>query len=541
MNRIIMNSPRKIVVACLLAFMLGLAGPAAAETPGDPIVRLDNNTKIELDMGLMVREMMPLLMNALSDEDEEAAMMLGMLQELVGMEALDTLKMESKSTRDHAFTKMTLTLDPEMKDSLLFRMYTVENGKCEFSRYVKKDDLVMFTTVHNFPAYLNLMLDVLAMPELAEFTGDMPVNENGELALGDFVPRTDLLPLLSGELDFFILDAPGEAAPSPLAAPIVLVLGSTDGFALKAQILNIAAMLGGEAGMGIGEMIAAVEPEMVGDFELQELPMGGALAVSEDYLVISMVPGELREMLAAKKGDLKVPSGLEWVYLNGPKYGAYMDSAMDMAGMMGAQGGSETEWMMKFYAVLFDHIETEEVLYKSTANGMIVTAEVDGPVQTGMYRMLYAVLEELPAIIEQEKLKNGDSEALQASRNAIGELDSALTGYGMDNGGIFPEDPRLLVDLGYLDYFPLTEATPAGQYIEGGYTYHVLRNEAGAVDGYLLFAYAGGEGTGFDVYTPENLAAEGNFQISRDGIPDGVASYCYDGTAMEQVNQYNNR
>ena len=45
-------------------------------------------------------------------------------------------------------------------------------------------------------------------PEVAELLDGLPVDENGDLALPGFVPRTDLLPLLSGELYIFILDAP---------------------------------------------------------------------------------------------------------------------------------------------------------------------------------------------------------------------------------------------------------------------------------------------------------------------------------------------
>ncbi len=541
MNGAFMTMPRKIAITMLLGLCLGFSSFAIAETPGDPIVQLDTSAKMELDLSLMIDEMMPLLLSAMAEEDEESAMMLDMFQELLGLEALQTLKMESKSTKDSAKSKMVVTLDPEMHDTLLFQFLNAENGKCGFSRYVNTDDLVMFMTVHNFPAYLTTLLDFIARPELADFTGDLPVNENGDLALGDFAPRTDLLPLLAGELDIFILDPPNEAPISPLQAPVVLVLGSTDGFALKALILELAAMMGGDGGAGIAEMVNAVEIEQVGKFEFQELPMGGALAVSEDYLVLSFLPEKLREMLTARKGDLKVPDGLEWVYLNGPKYGAYMDSIMEMAGAMGSTEDAETEWMMKFYDILFDHIEYEEILYRSIKNGIEITADVEGPVHTGMYRVVYRLLEELPALMEQERMKGEHDSELEDCRAAIGVLDEAMTMYSLDNDGHYPDDPMQLVDQGYLSFFPLAEATPAGEYLAGGYTYHPQYDDSGMVVGYMLFAYAMGEGTGFDVYTPENLTADGNFTIGRDGMPDGVATYCYDGTAIAQIEAYNGR
>ena len=36
-------------------------------------------------------------------------------------------------------------------------------------------------------------------------------------------------------------------------------------------------------------------------------------------------------------------------------------------------------------------------------------------------------------------------------------------------------------------------------------------------------------------YTADNVAAEGPFQLDRDGASDGVISFCYDGVAIQMV------
>ena len=92
------------------------------------------------------------------------------------------------------------------------------------------------------------------------------------------------------------------------------------------------------------------------------------------------------------------------------------------------------------------------------------------------------------------------------SRDIVAELDDALTRYGKEHDGVFPEDPKDLVSDGYLEAFPELAPTPLGDYVEDGYTYVTLRDEAGTVVGYFLFVYGGGEHTGYDVFTPENIA-----------------------------------
>ncbi len=528
-----------VVLAAILPCLT--AGAAPAQPAADPVIRMDSSSNIELDLGMMVRDVLPRLMPILAVADPADSAKAQLLAGYLGVDQLGRLRMETKQSRDRTTTRILITVPDAAADGLLPRLFRLPNGRCRFGKYVPTDKLATFSTLHDFAAGLGIVLDELDRPELAEVTAALPRNADGDLSLGDFTPRTDLLPLLSGELDAFILE-PAADAPlaSPLAIPFYLVLGSTDGFALRDRLLQLAGDLGGESAGGLADMIASLTPEQVGDFELVAPPFGGALAVSRDFLVLGMDPAPLREMLARPAGDLDVPDGVEWVVMDGPRYGRLMGSLMEMGAAMAPQDQAETQWMTQLYDVLGTSMESEEVLYRTTGKGLEIRSRVDGPVMSGLYRMGLQMLDQLPAKLEQEKQEKA-AEAVKARyAEAVRKLDTAMTAWAADHGGTYPDDPHELVAAGYLDTFPLGEAVPAGGFEPGGYTYLVLHDETGANAGYFLFAYGPERDNGYDVFTPENVAAAGNFQVARDGRRDGVISFCYDGLALAQMEAYNN-
>ena len=530
-----MSTRKSFFFILLSLFLLSFGYSAMAQEAGDPIIRMDSSSKTELDLSIMVQDMLPRLINIIAEEDPENAEMIQNMLDLIGIDALMNLKTETKESRDHSEAEMTLTLDPQKKDTLVYRLLTTPNGECNFAKNVSRDETVMFMTIHNFPHYLDVIFDFLASPEMVEMMeGELPLNENGDLDLGGFVPRRDLLPLLSGEFDFFVLDSPEGAEANPMTMPFYLVLGAHDGFALRDKILEIASIMTGEAGEGITSMLDSIEPEMIGDFEMKVTPFGAAFAVSQDYLVIGMDPDSMREVLEGNKGDLKVPNGIEWAFINGPKYGDFLESALGMAAMMSPDDAGEMEWMMEMYGVLFDHLEYEEILYRSRTNGLEMEFVVDGPVLTGVYKMLPTLLDKLPEIMAMEKEKEYENEY----RGAIAIIDDAMMAFASDHNGFYPEDPRELHQYGYMNDWPFMTETSIGDYFDWGYNYHPYYSEDAEVVGYIFVLFGGGEGTGYDLYTEENMATEGPFNIDRDGMPDGVASYCYDGVALDLVQEY---
>ena len=528
-------SIRLVALVILLAGIIPAPGGAApTESDHDPIIKLESSTSVEVDLGMMIDDLLPTLLESLEAEDEDSAEMTGFLLNQLGLDALQLLKMEALLTKEKSTSRITITLDPDKEDGLLYSFFTTPNGRCGFGDYIYQDELVMFMTLHNFSSYLETTLDFMARPEIADLLGDMPTDENGDLLIGTFSPRKDLLPLLSGELDFFLLESPDDSAVELLSAPYSLVLGSHDGFALRDSILELMAMLG----MDLTEMLNSEETYPIGDFEFTVLPFGGALAVSEDYLVISMDPVSLAGMLLEKGGNLKVPDGIEWGYMDGPGYSVYMESMLSMASVFSSDESNGNELMMKIYSTLFEYIETEEVLVRSQAGGLEIRTEVDGPVMTGLYEMTYVMLQELPALMEMQRLRAEEDAEMNDYQGAVDIIDKAMMVYAEDHDGAYPETPEELFSQGYMKTLPQFAPSPAGAFLEWGYTYHTLRDENGIPDGYFLFLYGGNPQDGFDVYTPENLLDTENFLIGRDGVADGVASFCYDGSAIEQVDRY---
>ncbi len=516
----------------ILLTLLLLSGSSAwAEAPSDPVIKFDNKSDIELDLAVMTEDLVPLLIEAMEADGDDDVEEVKMLVDMFGLMALDKLHLESESTKKGGTSKVVLTLDTDEDTGLLGELFSIPQGECGFAKYLDKDELTLAVSIQNFAGHLDLLFDLLGRPEFAELTAEMPFNADGELEINGFNPQRQLLPLLSGELDIVLGDLPESDQFNPMALPVALVLGSEDGAALRDLILELMTLFAGDQGAGMAEMIRSLEPEQVGDFEVVATPFGGAYAVSEDYFVLGVSGESLGALLAEAKGDLRVPKGRTWMYMNGEKYGRTMAGVMDLAEGMGAGYGDsdlEKKWMDLMYSNLFDHLESETVRTTSREDRLVVEMDVQGSVMAGMYGMLRSFALELPALIEQQHSQS-------ASYDVVGELDSAFTQYGVDHGGLFPADPHELVGEGYLEEFPLEVETAPGAYVDGAYTYHALKDEEGRIVGYYFFVYGGGEGTGWDVYTDENIGLGDDFIVGSDGIKDGVASFCYDGIALQQM------
>lgn len=532
-------SARKVIQGLLFAsLLLGWASLATAQDPPDPVLRFDSSTDITLDLGLMVDDLLPLLMDAIEQSGDDDRQAMTMLIDLLGVRALDRLEMRARSTKDRSSSKLVLTLDQDRDGGLLAEMMAIPDRKCGFAGFVDRDQVMMFSTVQNFRDHLGMILGLLARPELAEMTADLPRNADGELEIAGFNPRRDLLPLLSGELDVFILDLPAGGVLNPMAMPAFLVLGTEDGPAVRDLIVNLAGSLAGGDEGGLGEMLSSLPVEAVGDFELTVTPFGAAYAVSRDYLVIGMTAEPLRTMLARPAGNLDVPAGRTWAYVDGAEYSQAMAAIMEMAGQMGDQDAMEAAWANRMSAGVLEYIESEVIHTTSKPGQLTVEVEVDGSMMTGLYAMLSEFMEELPAMIEQQRIEDEREDSLSALRDAVGMLDAAFMDYAADHEGLYPSDPQQLVTGGYLEEIPLVGPTPPGVYLEGGYTYHPLLNDEEQVVGYFMFVYGGGQGTGYDLYSAENVEDVDDYFLDADGIPDGIATYCYDGVALELMAEW---
>lgn len=532
-------SARKAMHGLVFAsLVLGWAAPAVAQDLPDPILKMDSSADVELDLAMMMDDLLPRLMDAVEQSGDDDRQAMTMLIDLLGVRALDRLELQARSTKDRSSSKLVLTLDQDRDGGLLAEMMAIPDRKCGFARFVDRDQVMMFSTVQNFRDHLGMILGLLARPELAEMTADLPRNADGELEIAGFNPRRDLLPLLSGELDVFILDLPAGGVPNPMAVPAYLVLGTEDGPAVRDLIVNLAGTLAGGDEGGLAEMLGSLPVETVGDFELTITPFGAAYAVSRDHLVIGMTAEPLRTMLARPAGNLDVPAGRSWAYVDGAKYSQAMAAIMEMAGRMGDQDATEAAWINGLSAVMLEHIVSEVIHTTSKPGQLTIEVEVDGSMTTGLYAMLSGFLDELPAMIEQQRIEDQREDAASALRDAVGMLDAAFMDYAADHEGLYPSDPQQLVTGGYLEEIPLVGPTPPGVYLEGGYTYHPLLDDDEQVVGYFMFVYGGGQGTGYDLYSAENVEDVDDYFLDADGIPDGIATFCYDGVALELMAEW---
>jgi hypothetical protein len=361
-------------------------------------------------------------------------------------------------------------------------------------------------------------------PELAAlippvFTED----ENGRIALFGMNLEEDLFPLLRGELDVIVVP-PGDDAPGP-KPPMALVLGTSDGPALRDQLLKI---LSSKLGEDMTAELAAMPGEKAGAFTLYLLPQNAAYAVSPDFLVVGTDPARLREMLAAPSGNLPEKKTRQYMRMST----AFMFQLMN-ARMQEGSGAPEQQMM----AEVFGSMDGEapgvlEITTNSQPNRLDTELRQPGNLFSMEYQMMRQMFQLMPELT-----------AAQSHREryvaVVAEMDAAFAQYGVDNGGVFPEDPHELVEAGYLEAFPDLSPTPLGIYSEGAYTYLPLRNDQGAVAGYYFFVYGLGEHTGFDMFTPENIVSPASYRPDSDGILDGVASFCYDGPAVDQVEEWN--
>lgn len=527
---------RSLITLVLLAI---LAAPALAGDDPSPIIKLDARSEVEVDLAMLVDEITPALLSLLTEEggeeSEQAAAVLETMLENLGVRDLDRLHMKARQTKGRDWSRMTIDLAEGGQGSILGRYFDRGRGECRFDEYLRRDDMAVVSVVHDLGAYLELFLDVLEDPALRGLAADLPYDDDGRLTFEGFTPRTDLLPLLSGE---FTLAMPSAPVSGPMAEmmpmSMVLALGADDGQALLEGILEIAAGFGGEdVSFDLKGMLAAFETETVGEFELVATPFL-ALATSDDFLVLANDAEGLRRMLARPAGNLDVPDGLSWSYVNGAAYAELMEMLSDVTANLAPQD-TQPDWTTRLYAEYYEDVESMVQHATVKKGSLVLENEVEGDVMSGIFGMVKVVLEELPTIMES--MADDDDDGLAEYSAVIQELDAAFVAYGLDHDGRYPADPDELVLGGYLEQFPYGPRVPGGHHMEGGYSYHAVTDAAGEVVGYYLFVYGPDPDGGYDVYTADNLADPASYWMESDGEADGVVTFCLDGVALEQARE----
>jgi len=216
------------------------------------------------------------------------------------------------------------------------------------------------------------------------------------------------------------------------------------------------------------------------------------------------------------------------VRANGDLLMTMISGLAEKAGAESAEAGVFAEILQ---AVGEEPIGTLEMT-ASTGDGKL---EMELQVPASFYSAEYRFLKEFLAAAPKLQAISSPEDDLRA---VVGEVDEALTRYGQEYDGTFPESLDELVETGYLSALPDLAPTPLGEYIDGGYTYLPLHDETGTVVGHYFFVYGVDETAGHDVFTSENLADPENFRVGKDGENDGVVGFSFDGIALEHVERW---
>jgi hypothetical protein len=509
-----------IVMLGLLSCQLIPRDSVAATGVESPILVQKSQSEIELDLGMMVRDLLPPLLETMKLEDEAKAAKAQSLIDLIGLGALDRLRMVSTADERGSHTTVTVSVDPTVHGGLLSALLSLPPGEFRFARYVRPEDALLVASFESFAQGAGWALE-----ELTELEADGPFRIAPPGADSSFARiaadlQRDVMPLLSGEMDILLFPAdPEKASKIP---PMALVFGSTDGARLLDRVFGLMAPKLGE------EQIAALKSmpaETVGEFAFHSLPVGWSYAVSPEFLIVTSDTARLRRMLTEPAGTLVVPPGRHYLRVDG-RFFVDMLTAKTTAGKP-----SSPDAQLK--------AEVLQTIGKASAGAIEIftTSEpsrwmIEMRQQGSMMDLQYAALREFLQVAPRMKALELREKRY---REAVALLDKAMTRYGEEHEGVFPKKLESLVKEGYLDALPDFKPTPLGKYVEGSYTYVPLRDEDGVIAGYFYFVYGVDPNGGFDILTEGSVSDPGNFVAARDGKPDGIVSFCYDGIAIRQM------
>ncbi len=502
----------------LLAGFLFAPFAAAADSP---FLRYDSSSNIEIDLHRIVDDLAPLVLAGAGDDS--ASGRIRDLMDLTGLPALDRLSAESRSSLQDMDATVTVSLDRGRPAGLLGALADVPTGRFTFGRYLREGEAAVIFSRQNAAGDLRALGTWLERPETQGALSSASPKTLAGLSLWESHLAPQLLPDLRGELDVIVFP-PAEGADNPKPG-VVMALAVADGPALRDKLLTAVGSLAGEEAV---EEMRSAEGEKAGDFRIYPLHADMVYAVSPDFLVVSTDAPRLRKMVSRSGRGLEPVEGRTYLRVDAdlvlPLVAAHQGESpavMDsiLATLRASSGGS---------------LGTFEAVGAATPDAFRMTLHGPGSLLTAQYALLEAGIRQGL----QEKARQARSDLL---RRSVTVIDRTMAAYGADHGGLFPETLDHLVEEGYLDRLPDLQEVPLGHYLEGGYSYVPLLNDDGWVAGYYYFVYGGGAHTGFDVFTPGNLADPEHFVIGSDGEPDGVISFAYDGVAQGQVEAWRER
>jgi hypothetical protein len=510
--------------ACLAITLLAFGTGVSIATAGNPIIKQQSESEVEIDLGMIVEDFMPPIIELLGIEDEAAPEKVQAIVDLLGLSALDRFHIKSSINDDWAKTGMSITLDPEIEGGLLGDMFAMQPSKFEFGRYLEGRETAMVLFSAGLAERIEAINKLLGQPQFRELAPMVPSDPLALTQMWGIDARQQILPLLSGEFDLIIFPCTeGDACEIP---KIALILGLTDGLAFRGTMLDMMENIMGPEKVA---ELRETEGEQAGEFKFYPMWQNFSYAIAQDFGIVTTDTALLKKVVSGKEKKPELREATFYLNLNGDLL------VQMMSGLVGMKAGESPE--VAYISEILNAVGSEPIgtlEFTGRTGGGKLDMEIEHPssLYAAYYRMWKGMIAAAPKMAALEAKQ-------QSLQGIVHEVDSALTIYGQEHDGIFPESLEALVEAGYLKALPELEPTPLGQYVEGGYTYLPLRDDSGAVVGHYFFVYGGEEQGGHDVFTPENLEHPEGFRIGKDGVKDGVPNFSYDGVAIEHVEQWN--
>lgn len=492
----------------------------AVAAAGGPIVKQRAECEMEVDLGMVVDDFLPSLMEIAAAEDESAPAVIEALANSLGVKALDRLYIDSSANDERVHGKMGVTLDPAVDGGFLGELLTIPQERFRFGRYVDENETVMVLYLAGLGARIEALNNLLARPEIREVAPMIPADPLAITSMWNVDAREEILSFLSGEFAYVMFPCgDGEDCTIP---GVAVVFGLTDGPAFRAKMMDILARI-------VGEEKAAefrdVEGTAAGEFNFYPMWANLSYAIAPGFGVVTTAPDHMKSMVADPGGNLGDVKATSYFRLDG-------DRLVEMArGLVANMGADSQEG--KLVAGMLDSIGEEPIgtiKFAGRTGNSRWDMELEYP--TSVFNAYYRFLKNLFAVLPALQATKSRGEEL---REIVHLTDEALTSYGVDHGGTFPNSLEELVAAGYLEEMPELQPTGLGEYIDGGYTYLPLRDDSGTVVGHYFFVYGAGEDSGHDVFTENNITEPESFRVAKDGKNDGVAGFSYDGVALEHV------
>ena len=507
-----------VVGAVLVAI---LSGPAPAGAADSPILRFDSSSNIEIDLHRVVEDLTPLLVPP--DLGDSTATAAAAFLDLLGIPSLDRLTYDTRTSLQDLEAHLAVTLDRSRTTGLLGALADVPPGRFRFGSYLRGDEVAAVFSRPNGAGDLRTLSAFMNRPDVQDLLSKGPVAELTFLTLWHSQIESQILPLLSGELDVAVL------TPRPDAEDhnptVIVALGVEDATAFRDELLDA---LGSTMGTDTVARMRAMPGTKAGEFTLYPLMNDYFYAMGPGFFVVAADSARLAETVGRKapgKDGLPEVTGRTYVRVNA-------DLAFPLLASLGDGGGPAGAGMDSVLAVL-----------RTSAGGRLGVFEMTGTAGSNRFEMNFhgpgSLLSAEYGFLEAAMRRSLEARAagikLGRLRQAVSTVDQAMTAYGSQHGGLYPEKLEQLVEEGYLAALPDLIPTPPGRYVDGGYSYIPLRNDDGWVDGYFYFVYGGGKGTGYDVFTPDNSGTPAHFEVASDGKEDGVPAFAYDGSAGDQI------